>query len=144
MKISTKGRYALRMLVDITIHQTTGYVSLKSISERQGISKKYLEQIVPLLSKNGIIKTSRGNRGGYIINGRPENHTVGDVLRATEGSIAPVACLEYEPNECDHINECATLEIWEGLYKLISEYLDGITIQDIADKYINKGDHYCI
>lgn len=72
MKISTKGRYALRMLVDITIHQTTGYVSLKSISERQGISKKYLEQIVPLLSKNGIIKTSRGNRGGYIINGRPE------------------------------------------------------------------------
>lgn len=144
MKISTKGRYALRMLVDITIHQTMGYVSLKSISERQGISKKYLEQIVPLLSKNGIIKTSRGNRGGYIINGRPENHTVGDVLRATEGSIAPVACLEYEPNECDHINECATLEIWEGLYKLISEYLDGITIQDIADKYINKGDHYCI
>lgn len=144
MKISTRGRYALRMLVDIAIHQTTGYVSIKSISERQGISNKYLEQIVPLLSKNGIIKTSRGNKGGYIINGKPENHTVGEILRATEGSIAPVACLEYESNECTHINECATLEIWEGLYKVITEYLDGINIQDIADKYIDKGDHYCI
>lgn len=144
MKISTKGRYALRMLVDIVLHQSEGYVSLRDIAERQGISKKYLEQIVPLLSKSGIIKANRGNKGGYVINGRPENHTVGAVLRATEGSLAPVACLEYEPNECERINECTTLDIWEGLYKLITEYLDGITIKDISDKCTSNSDHYCI
>lgn len=144
MKISTKGRYALRMLADIVLHQSDGYVSLKDIAERQGISKKYLEQIVPLLSKSGIIKANRGNRGGYIINGNPENHTVGEILRATEGSLAPVACLEYEPNDCERINECATLEIWEGLYKIITEYLDGITISDVANKCIDNIDHYCI
>ncbi len=144
MKISTKGRYALRMLADIVLHQSDGYVSLKDIAERQGISKKYLEQIVPLLSKSGIIKANRGNRGGYIINGSPENHTVGEILRATEGSLAPVACLEYEPNDCERISECATLEIWEGLYKIITEYLDGITVRDVADKCIDKIDHYCI
>lgn len=144
MKITTKGRYALRMLVDITLHQSEGYVSLKDISERQNISKKYLEQIVPLLNKSHIIKTSRGNKGGYKINGNPEKYTIGDVLRATEGSLAPVACLEYQPNECERVNECITLPIWEGLYKIITDYLDGITIKDIADKCINFGDHYCI
>lgn len=144
MKISTKGRYALRMLADIVLHQSDGYVSLKDIAERQGISKKYLEQIVPLLSKSGVIKANRGNKGGYVINGRPETHTVGEVLRATEGNLAPVACLEYEPNDCERINECATLEIWKGLYKLITDYLDGITIRDVADKCTDKIDHYCI
>lgn len=144
MKISTKGRYALRMLMDIILHQTDGYVSLKDIAERQGISKKYLEQIVPLLSRNGIIKANRGNRGGYMINGRPENHTVGEVLRATEGSLAPVACLEYEPNDCQNISRCTTIDIWEGLYKIITEYLDGITLRDIADKCTDSSDHYCI
>lgn len=144
MKISTKGRYALRMLVDIVLHQSEGYVSLKDIAERQDISKKYLEQIVPLLSKSGIIKANRGNKGGYVINGKPENHTVGEVLRATEGSLAPVACLEYEPNDCERINECTTLDIWEGLYRIITEYLDGITIKDISDKCTNNSDHYCI
>jgi len=132
------------MLADIVLHQEDGYVSLKEIAERQGISKKYLEQIVPLLSKSGIIKANRGNKGGYIINGRPETHTVGEILRATEGSLAPVACLEYEPNDCERINECTTIEIWKELYKIITEYLDGITIQDVADKCINKSDHYCI
>lgn len=144
MKITTKGRYALRMLVDITLHQSEGYVSLKDISERQNISKKYLEQIVPLLSKNHIIKTSRGNRGGYKINGDAEKHTIGEVLRATEGNLAPVACLEYQPNECERVNECVTLPIWEGLHKVITDYLDGITIMDIANKCLNSGDNYCI
>lgn len=144
MKISTKGRYALRMLVDITLHQDDGYVSLKDISERQDISKKYLEQIVPLLNKSGILKTARGNRGGYKINGDPKKHTVGEVLRATEGSLAPVACLEYSPNDCERINQCTTLPIWEGLYELVTNYLDGITIQDIAEKCNSSGDHYCI
>ncbi len=145
MKISTKGRYALRMLADIAIHQAEGYVSLKEVAERQNISKKYLEQIVPLLNKSGIIKANRGNKGGYMIAGKASDLTVGEVLRATEGSLAPVACLEYEPNECKRINECPTIEIWQGLYKLISEYLDGITIQDIADKSTSfTGDNYCI
>ncbi len=145
MKISTKGRYALRMLVDIAIHQSEGYVSLKDVAERQNISKKYLEQIVPLLNKSGVIKSNRGNKGGYMISGKASELTVGKVLRATEGSLAPVACLDYEPNECERINECPTIEIWQGLYKLISEYLDGITIQDIIDKSASfTGDNYCI
>ena len=144
MKISTKGRYALRMIIDINLHQDEVYISLKDISERQNISKKYLEQIVQLLNKSGILKTSRGNRGGYKINGAPEKYTVGDVLRATEGSLAPVACLEYSPNDCERINQCITLPIWEGLYKIITDYLDGITIQDIADKYTDSENNYCI
>ncbi len=145
MKISTKGRYALRMLADLAVNQSKGYVSLKDIAERQNISKKYLEQIVPLLNKSGIIKANRGNKGGYMIAGKASDLTVGTVLRATEGSLAPVACLEYEPNECERINECTTIDIWKGLYKLISEYLDGITIQDIVDKSKSlNGDHYCI
>lgn len=145
MRISTKGRYALRMLSDLAMHQKDGYISLKDVAERQHISKKYLEQIVPLLNKSGIIKASRGNKGGYMIAGKASDLTVGTVLRATEGSLAPVACLEYELNECERINECPTIEIWEGLYKLISQYLDGITIQDIADKNISfTWDNYCI
>ena len=144
MKISTKGRYALRMIIDIILHQNDGYISLKDISERQNISKKYLEQIVPLLNKSGILKASRGNRGGYKINGNPEKYTVGDVLRATEGSLAPVACLDYFPNDCERINECITLPIWEGLYKVVTDYLDSITIQDIAEQYADFADNYCI
>ena len=144
MKISTKGRYALRMIIDITLHQDEGYISLKDISERQHISKKYLEQIVPLLNKSGILKTSRGNRGGYKINGNPAKYTVGDILRATEGSLAPVACLDFSPNDCERIDECFTLPVWEGLYKVVIDYLDGITIQDIADRYINYENNYCI
>lgn len=145
MKISTKGRYALRMLIDLAQHQDEGYIALKDIAARQNISKKYLEQIVPMLTGNGIIKANRGNKGGYMIAGKASDLTVGTVLRATEGSLAPVACLEYEPNECERINECPTIDIWKGLYKLITEYLDGITIQDIVDKNNSaNGDNYCI
>ena len=143
MKISTKGRYALRMLYDLALHQEEGYVSLKDIAERQNISKKYLEQIVPLLNKTGLIRTNRGNKGGYMLAGKAEEVTVGDVLRATEGSIAPVACLEFEPNECPRVGECSTLFVWEGLYKVIAEYLDGITLEDIIEHGTSGGD-YCI
>lgn len=143
MKISTKGRYALRMLYDLALHQEEGYVSLKDIAERQNISKKYLEQIVPLLNKTGLLRTNRGNNGGYMLAGKAEEVTVGDVLRATEGSIAPVACLEFEPNECPRVGECSTLFVWEGLYKVIAEYLDGITLEDIIEHGTSGGD-YCI
>jgi Rrf2 family protein len=143
MKISTKGRYALRMLVDISTHEPDTFISLKEISDRQNISKKYLEQIVPLLTKNGILRTNRGNKGGYALAKAPEEISVGEVLRATEGSLAPVACLEYETNECPRADICDTLFVWEGLRKVISEYLDGITIATIAKKGISGGD-YCI
>ncbi|MBR6243714.1 MAG: Rrf2 family transcriptional regulator [Ruminococcus sp.] len=145
MKISTKGRYAMRMLLDLAIHHEEGFVSLKEIAERQNISKKYLEQIVPLLNKSGILKTNRGNKGGYMLTCNAADITVGDILRATEGTLAPVACLEFEPNECPRAAECSTLYVWEGLYKSITSYLDGITLQDIIDRnsdYI--GNDYCI
>jgi Rrf2 family protein len=144
MKISTKGRYALRMLADLAIHQDEGFVSLKDIAERQNISKKYLEQIVPMLTKTGILRTNRGNKGGYMLADKPENLSVGDILRATEGSLAPVACLEFEPNECERRDECFTLYIWEGLYKTLTEYLDGISLRDIVDRISGVSGDYCI
>lgn len=145
MKISTKGRYALRMLYDLALHHDEGYVSLKDIADRQGISKKYLEQIVPLLNKTGLLRTNRGNKGGYMLSGTADEITVGDVLRATEGSLAPVACLEFEPNECPRAGDCSTLFIWEGLFKTITDYLDGITLSDIiARRKDDGGGDYCI
>ena len=145
MKISTKGRYALRMLADLAVHQEEGFISLKDIAERQNISKKYLEQIVPMLNKAGILRTNRGNHGGYNLASKPEELTVGDVLRATEGSLAPVACLDYDPIECPRADECDTLFVWQGLFRTVNEYLDGITLRDIIDRMIAKNGHdYCI
>lgn len=134
MKISTKGRYALRMLFDLAMHESEGCVALKDIAERQSISKKYLEQIVPLLNKSGMLKTNRGYQGGYMLSKPASDYTVGDVLRITEGSLCPVSCLQYSPNDCPRAAECSTLFVWEGLYKAITDYLDGITLQDIVDK----------
>ncbi|MBE6864896.1 MAG: Rrf2 family transcriptional regulator [Ruminococcus flavefaciens] len=144
MKISTKGRYALRMLYDLALHQEEGFVSLKDIAERQNISKKYLEQIVPLLNRSGLLKTNRGNHGGYMLSQKPSECSVGAVLRATEGSLAPVACLEFEPNECPRASECSTLFVWEGLYAAVTDYLNGITLQDIIDKNVSGSGDYCI
>lgn len=145
MKISTKGRYALRMLFDLASHNDEGYISLKDIAERQNISKKYLEQIVPLLNKSGLLRTNRGNKGGYMLAKKANEITVSDVLISTEGNLAPVACLEYEVNECPRVGECTTLFVWEGLYKTIKEYLGGITLQDIIDRSVNEsGSDYCI
>lgn len=133
MKISTKGRYALRMLVDLAQQQDEKFVSLADIAERQNISKKYLEQIVPMLSKAGLIRTNRGNRGGYQLNVPADKCTVGDILRATEGSLAPVACLEYGENTCPRKDDCITLYVWEDFYRLTNEYFDGITLQKIIE-----------
>lgn len=133
MKISTKGRYALRMMVDLAQHQGDGYVSLKDIANRQNISKKYLEQIVAMLNRPDILSTNRGYQGGYRLARNPDMYTVGDILRITEGGIALVACLEQEEIHCDRIDSCLTLPVWKGLYKVIKDYLDNITIQDIID-----------
>lgn len=145
MKISTKGRYALRMLVDLAAHDQDGFVALKDIAARQNISKKYLEQIVPILNRGDILRTNRGYMGGYKLARDPENYTVGDILRLTEGSLAPVACLEHSPNDCERSGQCATLSVWQGLYDVINEYLDGITLQDLLDRHKeNCADYYII
>lgn len=143
MKISTKGRYALRLLIDLAEHNADGYVALKDIAERQEISKKYLEQIVPLLNKAELLRTNRGYQGGYCLAKEPSKYTVGEILRVTEGSLSPVACLQYEPNDCPRKAECITLPIWEGLYKVITDYLDNITLQDIIDRS-SVGNDFCI
>lgn len=134
MKISTKGRYALRMLIYLAEHRSCGFVALKDIAERQGISKKYLEQIIPVLNKSDLLKANRGAQGGYMLAKSPDQYTVGEILRLTEGGLAPVACLEHNPVECARRNECATLALWQGLYRVINEYLDGITLQDLAER----------
>ena len=134
MKISTKGRYALRMLIDLAEHENCGFVALKDIAERQNISKKYLEQIIPIFNKSNILKTTRGSQGGYMLSRSPDKYTVGEILRLTEGSLAPVDCLNQEPNECERSAECATLPVWQGLNRVINDYLDSITLQDILDK----------
>lgn len=142
MKISTKGRYALRMMLELAEHRNDGYISLKDIAARQNISKKYLEQIVPILNKSDFLHTNRGFQGGYKLAREPDQYTVGDILRITEGSLAPVACLDYEPNQCERRDDCETLQVWKGLYDVINKYLDGITLQDILDRqherYVNN------
>ena len=144
MKISTKGRYALRMLIELATHQQEEFVSLKDISERQCISKKYLEQIVPMLNKSGILRTNRGNTGGYMLAKPASECTVGEVLRATEGSLAPVSCLDFEQNDCPRAEGCATLYVWKGLQKAVDDYLDSVTVQDIIDHAAESGNDYCI
>ena len=134
MKISTKGRYAMRLMLDLAEHKNCGFVSLKDVAERQGISKKYLEQIVPVLNKSDILQTNRGFQGGYRLAREPEKYTVAEILMLTEGSLAPVACLDSEPNECERSADCAMLPVWKGLNDVINKYLSGITLQDILDK----------
>lgn len=143
--ITTRGRYALRMMVDLAVHQDEGFVSLKEISKRQGISRKYLEQIIPILNRSSLLQTSRGFGGGYKLIKAPKDYTVYEILKATEGSMAPVACLEGETNTCPRSGECATLFVWQGLKKLEEDYFNGITLQDIIDKQTeNAGNNYNI
>lgn len=144
LKISTKGRYALRMLIDLAEHQMNGYVALRDIAERQGISKKYLEQIVSIFNGTDILKTNRGSQGGYRLAKSPDKCTVGEILRLTEGSLSPVACLDQNPISCERSADCPTLPVWQGLYKVITEYLDGITLQSIIDSHRNGADDYVI
>ena len=134
MKISTKGRYALRMMLDLAEHKNDGYVALKDIAARQNISKKYLEQIIPVLNRADILSANRGYQGGYKPAKAPDQYKIGDILRLTEGSLAPVACLNHCPVECERAEDCLTLPLWQGLYRVINEYLDSVTLQDILDR----------
>ena len=134
MRVSTKGRYALRMLIDLAENQGEGFIALKDIAKRQEISKKYLEQIVPVLNKSRILQTNRGFQGGYRLAVSPDRITVGDVLRLTEGSLSPLACIDDDNYvECNRREDCTTLYVWQGLKKVIDDYLDNITLQDIID-----------
>lgn len=145
MKISTKGRYALRMLLDLAEHQQDGFIALKDIAARQNISKKYLEQIVPILNKSNILQANRGFQGGYRLVKAPREYSVGSILRLTEGSLTPVACLDFNLVGCERRNECITLPLWQGLNKVIADYLDNITLQDILDDYEARSiDNYSI
>lgn len=133
MKISTKGRYALRIMIDLARHDEGSYIRLKDIAERQNITLKYMEQIMPLLTKAGYVRSYRGNNGGYMLARKPEEYTVGDILRTTEGSMAPIACIEDRPNRCPRCEECTTLPFWEGLWKVINEYTDRYTLADLME-----------
>lgn len=135
MKYSTKSRYALRLMVDLTLHANGDYIALKDISERQNISVKYLEQIVSVLGKSGMLKSVRGPQGGYKLAKDPSEYTAGDILRITEGNLAPIPCLENEENDCDRISQCATLDFWKGLYDAVNNYVDGVTLQELAERF---------
>ena len=144
MRISTKGRYALRLMLDLAVNDDGRYIKVKEIAARQGISDKYLEQIVAILNKTDILQTNRGFQGGYKLAKPPAHYTVGSILRLTEGSLSPVACLDHDPASCPRHSACATLPVWQGLEKVINEYLDAITLQDILDEQRqaqNKNDY---
>lgn len=133
MKISAKGRYALRLMIDLAEHDSGDWISLKDISKRQDISVKYLEQIVTLLSRAGFLKSARGPQGGYMLARNPEEYTSGEILRVVEGELVPVACMEDSPNQCPRYDECCTIGFWEGLYQVINEYVDAVTLEDLMD-----------
>ena len=141
MMISTRGRYALRVIIDHAEHNSGAYIPLKEIAKRQDISQKYMETIMAELSKNGLVDGLHGKGGGYRLNRAPETYKVGDILRLTEGTLAPVACLECGADPCERAAECRPLPMWEGLGRLIADYLDGITVADLikqetADNYV--------
>ena len=146
MKISTKGRYALRLMLDVAMHGEDTNVSIRDVAERQDIPVKYLEQIVSMLVRVGYLRRIRGAQGGYRLSGKPSDYTVGDVLRITEGSLAPVSCLDDKENLCERANECVTLKLWEGLYDVINKYVDSITLEDLINETVegNGAVDFCI
>ncbi|MCI8599078.1 MAG: Rrf2 family transcriptional regulator [Lachnospiraceae bacterium] len=145
MKISTKGRYALRFMLDLAIYSDGKYLPLKEISARQEISLKYLEQIVAQFSRLGFLDSVRGPQGGYRLARDPKDYTIGDILRCSEGSLAPVACLEHEVNTCPRQSSCGTLSFWVGFYKAIEDYVDSVTLADLVEEQRTKAaNDFCI
>ena len=144
MKISTKGRYALRLMLDLAIYDTGAPVRIRDIGARQGISEKYLEQIISVLNKAGYVRSVRGPQGGYHLMKDPKQYTVGMILRLTEGSLAPVACLDDEVNTCERVEECVTLRLWQMLNQAVSDVVDQVTLADLVDWHEQKGANYVI
>lgn len=138
MKISSKGRYAIQLMVDLALNNTGDYITIKSIAERQDLSIKYLEQIIAILNRAGYVKSTRGSRGGYKLAKDPAEYTVGMILSLTEGNLAPVACLEDETNQCERSDKCITLSIWKELNEAIYNVVDNITLADLVNKQLHK------
>lgn len=134
MKISTKGRYAVRVMLDLALNNTGECIKVKDIAGRQGLSEKYLEQIIAVLNKAGYVNSVRGAQGGYRIARDPKEYTVGMILRLTEGSMAPVACLEEGAPECERCDTCETLEVWKELYAAVNQVIDDVTIADLVER----------
>ena len=141
MLISTKGRYALRVMVDLAEHQTDGFIPLKVIAQRQEISETYLESIIKLLVKARLLNGLRGKGGGYQLTKAPEQYTVGTILRLTEESLAPVACLGQDSDACPRMAQCRTLPLWQGMDKVINSYLDSVTIADLMHRDTDGNDY---
>lgn len=131
MLISTRGRYALRVMIDLAENQIGKYIPMKDVAQRQGLSLKYLEKILPVLAKNRMIEGVHGKGGGYKLTRAPEEYRVGDILRLVEGDLAPVSCLECGAEPCERMNECRTISMWTGFNRMMNEYFDGITIADL-------------
>ena len=144
MKISTKGRYALRLMLDLALHDSDAPVRIKDIAARQDISDKYLEQIISILNSGGLVRSVRGPQGGYLLRKAPEDITVGAVLRLTEGTLAPVACVEEDAPECERKSICSTYNLWKRLYSAICSVVDTTTIADLCNSRPEAGDEYCI
>jgi len=132
--ISTRGRYALRVLIDLAQNQNDGYIPMKDVANRQGVSLKYLEQILPVLTKNNLVKGVHGKGGGYRLQLEPSQIRIGDVLRLTEVNLAPVACLSEDADKCEREGVCQTLDFWKGLNDVVNSYLDSKTLEDLINK----------
>lgn len=145
MKISTKGRYAVRLMLDLALNDTGEPISLKDVAKRQDISDKYLEQIISVLNRAGYVRSVRGAQGGYYLRKRPEEYTVGMILRLTEGSLAPVACIDGEDEiNCDKQDSCVTVILWKKINDAISDVVDHTTLQDLVDWQREKVGDYVI
>ena len=142
MKISTKGRYALRLMIDLASNSNGNPISLKDVAKRQGISDKYLEQIISVLNKAGYVRSVRGAQGGYLLKMEPSEYTVGMILRLTEGSLSPVACVEDDTIACDKIDSCVTVMVWKKINDAVNNVVDNITLQDLVDWQNEKTGHY--
>ncbi len=134
MMVSTKGRYALRVLIDLAEHDAGGFIPMKDVVQRQNVSQKYMERIMSLLSKNGFVEGVHGKGGGYRLNRSPEEYRIGDILRLTEGTLAPVSCLDCGAKQCERMDSCRTRPLWHDLDRMINGYLDQVTIADLMKK----------
>lgn len=134
MKISTKGRYALRLMIDLAVNDNGAMIPIKAISARQGISEKYLEQIINTLVKSGFVTSVRGNNGGYRLARAPKEYTAGEILRLSEGSLAPVVCLDADVNCCEKAGKCATLSLWTKIYEAVNNIIDNVTLEELAEE----------
>ena len=134
MMISTRGRYALRVMIDLAEHMEQGHIPMKEVAERQKISLKYLERILPTLTKAHFIEGVHGKGGGYKLIKEPSECRVGDILRIVEGTLAPVACLECNAEKCDQMETCRTRAMWEEFYKLTNDFFDKMTLEDLMKK----------